>query len=125
MRSGQVARRMCTENDRRRQLPQLDPRKSLSRWGPLGVHQLRRSAVQPRPPRHRGERNALDRRSQVKMNKEMGSADVQGKREAAKRWANHVTADATVGTTWRYLLVSEDDVTDAKGSWAALKRLGT
>jgi len=30
---------MCTENDRRRQLPQLDPRKSLSRWGPLGVHQ--------------------------------------------------------------------------------------
>jgi type III restriction enzyme len=59
------------------------------------------------------------------MNKEMGSADVQGKREAAKRWANHVTADATVGTTWRYLLVSEDDVTDAKGSWAALKRLGT
>ena len=62
---------------------------------------------------------------EVKMNKEMGSADVQGKREAAKRWANHVTADATVGTTWRYLLVSESDVETAKGSLSALQKLGS
>jgi type III restriction enzyme len=61
---------------------------------------------------------------EVKMDKEMASADVQGKREAAKRWANYVTADAGVGATWRYLLVSESDVDTAKGSWPALKRLG-
>ncbi len=62
---------------------------------------------------------------EVKMDKEMASEDVQGKREAAKRWANHVSADDQVGVTWRYLLVSEADVTTAKGSWGALKRLGS
>ena len=61
---------------------------------------------------------------EVKMDKEMASADVQGKREAAMRWANHVSADATVGAAWRYLLVSESDVDTARGSWDALKRLG-
>jgi type III restriction enzyme len=61
---------------------------------------------------------------EVKMDKEMTSADVQAKREAAKRWANHVSADSTVGTRWRYLLVSESDINDAKDSWDALKRLG-
>jgi type III restriction enzyme len=62
---------------------------------------------------------------EVKMDKEMASEDVQGKREAAMRWANHVSADGTVGTTWRYLLVSESDISTAKGSWNALKQLAT
>ncbi|WP_254781979.1 hypothetical protein [Modestobacter sp. DSM 44400] len=62
---------------------------------------------------------------EVKMDTEMTSADVQAKREAAKRWANHVSADSGVGTKWRYLLVSESDVNDAKGSWDALKKLGS
>jgi type III restriction enzyme len=62
---------------------------------------------------------------EVKMDKEMSSETVQSKREAAIRWANHVSADVLVGTTWSYLLVSEADVTTAKGSWAALKALGT
>ncbi|MHB1988273.1 MAG: DEAD/DEAH box helicase [Acidimicrobiales bacterium] len=61
---------------------------------------------------------------EVKMDKEMSSEDVQGKREAALRWANHVSADDGVNTTWRYLLVSESDSSTAKGSWAALKGLG-
>lgn len=61
---------------------------------------------------------------EVKMNKEVASVDVQGKREAARRWANYVSADDRVDTTWRYLLVSEDDVKTAKGSWEALKGLG-
>ncbi|RDI73541.1 Type III restriction enzyme, res subunit [Gaiella occulta] len=61
---------------------------------------------------------------EVKMDKEVGSEDVQGKREAAKRWANHVTADPQVGVTWRYLLVSEADIKTAKGSWPALRKLG-
>jgi type III restriction enzyme len=62
---------------------------------------------------------------EVKMNKEMTSADVLGKRDAAIRWANTVTANDSVGVRWRYLLVSESDVDDAKGSWSALKKLGS
>lgn len=62
---------------------------------------------------------------EVKMDKEMTAEDVLGKRDAAKRWANHVSANESVAATWRYLLVSEWDVTSAKGSWPALKGLGT
>lgn len=61
---------------------------------------------------------------EVKMNKEMPTAEVQGKREAAIRWAQHVNADAKVMDAWRYLLVSEDHVKTAKGSWVALRQLG-
>ena len=61
---------------------------------------------------------------EVKMDKEMASEDVQEKRDAARRWANHVSADDSVRTIWRYLLVSETDVHTAKGSWEALKALG-
>jgi type III restriction enzyme len=61
---------------------------------------------------------------EVKMAKEMQAEDVLGKREAAMRWANHVSASDEVKTTWRYLLVSDDDVATAKGSWEALKKLG-
>jgi type III restriction enzyme len=61
---------------------------------------------------------------EVKMDKEMQSADVKGKREAAKRWATYVSTDSSVGTTWNYLLVSESDVKTAKGSWEALRALG-
>ena len=61
---------------------------------------------------------------ETKMDKEMTAADVQAKREAALRWANHVSASAEVGVQWRYLLVSETDINTAKGSWAALKKLG-
>lgn len=60
---------------------------------------------------------------EVKMDKEMSTAAVQGKREAAKRWANYVSSDESVGTSWKYLLASESDVATAKGSWAALKQL--
>jgi type III restriction enzyme len=62
---------------------------------------------------------------EVKMDKDMATPDVMGKRDAARRWANYVSADEKLGATrWRYLLVSETDVTTAKGSWAALKALG-
>ncbi len=62
---------------------------------------------------------------EVKMDKEMKSEDVQGKREAAQRWANHVSATKAVGAKWRYLLVSETDIKTAKGSWTALQKLGS
>jgi type III restriction enzyme len=61
---------------------------------------------------------------EVKMDKEMDAADVLGKREAARRWANHVSVDEHVKSRWRYLLASETDVEMARGSWTALKRLG-
>ncbi len=61
---------------------------------------------------------------EVKMDKEMMSADVQDKREAARRWANYVSSDEKVGTCWRYLLISERDMKTAKGSWEALRALG-
>jgi len=61
---------------------------------------------------------------EVKADNEMESADVQAKKEAAKRWANHVSADPSVDATWRYLLVSESQIKTAKDSWTALKSLG-
>ena len=61
---------------------------------------------------------------ETKMNKEMESEDVLGKREAAVRWAQHVSASDEVDVPWRYLLVSEADIATAKGSWEALKKLG-
>lgn len=61
---------------------------------------------------------------EVKGDKDMESEDVKGKREAAERWSNHVNADRNVKGRWEYLLVSESDIATAKGSWAALKKLG-
>ncbi len=61
---------------------------------------------------------------EVKMDKEMASDEVREKRDAARRWASHVSAEEAVGERWRYLLVSEADVKMARGSWEALKGLG-
>lgn len=61
---------------------------------------------------------------EAKMDKEMASADIQGKRVAAQKWSNYVSAGGKVGTGWRYLLASETDVTAARGSWPALAKLG-
>ena len=60
---------------------------------------------------------------EIKMEKEISSADVLGKAEAARRWVNHVNASEMVKTKWAYLLVAESDVEAAKGSWSALKSL--
>ena len=57
-----------------------------------------------------------------KADRELQSDTVVGKELAAKRWANHVSAQT--GTEWCYLLVGETDVAEARGSWAALKKLG-
>lgn len=61
---------------------------------------------------------------EVKADDQMGSDVVNGKRDAARRWANYVTADEKVDVTWRYLLVSESDIETARGLWGALKGLG-
>lgn len=57
-----------------------------------------------------------------KADRDLASEAVLGKELAAKRWAQHVSAQT--GTEWRYLLVGETDVAEARGSWAALKKLG-
>jgi type III restriction enzyme len=69
------------------------------------------------------EKSGLHVVVEIKMEKEGASADVLGKAEAAKRWVNHVNADAKTGAKWDYLLVLESDVASAKGSWSALKGL--
>lgn len=58
------------------------------------------------------------------MDKEIDATTVKGKRDAARRWANYVTADDSIAVPWRYLLASEADVETARGSWPALKALG-
>jgi type III restriction enzyme len=62
---------------------------------------------------------------EVKRDTDINSQEVQGKREAARRWVNHVNASDVVDVEWRYLLLSETDIKQAKGSWPALCSLGT
>ena len=62
---------------------------------------------------------------EVKSDKEAGSQEVAAKREAAKRWVNHVNADEKAEATWHYVLLTETDILDAKGAWSALKGLGS
>lgn len=75
---------------------------------------------------------------ETKMNKEVTSTEVQGKRDAARQWARRVDsirrgqqmdglfdAPGDAVLDWNYLLLSEDDVRHASGSWEAMKRLGT
>jgi type III restriction enzyme len=61
---------------------------------------------------------------EVKSDKDATSDEVQGKREAARRWVNHVNAEDNADEKWAYLLVTETDIAQAKGSWSALSALG-
>lgn len=55
----------------------------------------------------------------------MGSAEVAGKRLAAKGFLTTVNSLGLDDAKWRYLLLSETDVADADGSWDHLKSFGT
>lgn len=70
------------------------------------------------------EMDGTHRIVEVKSDKDAKTIDVREKREAAMRWANHVSADGGAGE-WSYVLLIEDDIRTAKGSWSALKRLGS
>ncbi|TFV91182.1 DEAD/DEAH box helicase family protein [Blastococcus sp. CT_GayMR16] len=61
---------------------------------------------------------------ETKMNREMTSAEVVAKRRAALTWANTVNNSGQADGKWRYLLLSEDDVDDAAGSWGHMKGFG-
>lgn len=62
---------------------------------------------------------------EVKSDREVGSEEVQAKREAARRWVNHVNADGQVEQKWAYVLVTESDIKQAKGAWVSLRSLGS
>jgi type III restriction enzyme len=62
---------------------------------------------------------------EIKSDKDITSDEVLAKREAARRWVNYVNSDDKVTSQWRYVLVSENDISDAKGSWPALRALGS
>jgi type III restriction enzyme len=63
---------------------------------------------------------------EVKADIDLEDEAVVEKASAARRWANYCSTDAKVKKTakWDYLLVGESDIKTAKGSWAALKKLG-
>lgn len=59
---------------------------------------------------------------EVKSEKDLATLDVQAKRQAAEKWAATVTADpASEGIKWRYLLLGEVDIANAKGDWKAMR----
>ena len=57
---------------------------------------------------------------ETKADRDLETANVEAKRDAARRWANHVSADDRVSDEWNYLLVGETDLRRAKGDWPAL-----
>ena len=64
---------------------------------------------------------------EVKADNQMLAADVQAKRQSAKKWVNYVNGLEDVQARkerWTYVLVSEADIKQVNGSWDALKRFG-
>lgn len=61
---------------------------------------------------------------EVKADRDREREDVQAKRRAASRWANHVSADPKTGAEWGYLLVYETEVQSARGAWTNVVALG-
>lgn len=57
---------------------------------------------------------------ETKADRELQTENVQAKRQAAQRWANHVSADERVSEQWGYLLVGETDLRQARGDWNGL-----
>jgi len=57
---------------------------------------------------------------ETKADRDLQTENVQAKRQAAQRWANHVSADERVTERWSYLLVGETDLKQARGDWEAL-----
>ena len=64
---------------------------------------------------------------EVKADNQMLAADVQAKRQSARKWVNYVNGLEEVQSRnerWSYVLVSESDIKQVKGAWDALKRFG-
>lgn len=70
-----------------------------------------------------GDRTLLE----VKADDRVDDQSVVAKRESARQWVNYANGHLDVqsrGEVWRYLLVSESDIRQSKGSWNALKNFG-
>ena len=61
---------------------------------------------------------------ETKADKDVDSAEVIEKRRAARKWASTVNSSPDVHIEWKYLLLSEQDVDDALGSWEHMKGFG-
>ncbi len=61
---------------------------------------------------------------EVKADKDMTTAEVAAKRRAARKWARTANSVEEVNATWSYLLVGEQEIEDALGSWEHLKGFG-
>lgn len=61
---------------------------------------------------------------EVKADKDMTTAEVAAKRRAARKWARTANSVEGVNATWSYLLVGEQEIEDALGSWEHLKGFG-
>jgi len=57
---------------------------------------------------------------ETKADRDLQTENVRAKRQAAQRWANHVSADERVSDHWNYLLIGETDLRQARGDWHAL-----
>jgi type III restriction enzyme len=57
---------------------------------------------------------------ETKADRDLQTEKVEAKRDAAKRWANHVSTDVRVSERWHYLLIGETDLRQARGDWRAL-----
>jgi type III restriction enzyme len=62
---------------------------------------------------------------ETKANRDTATSEVQEKRKAARKWAQTVNSSPQVDIDWKYLLLSEDDVDDAQGSWEHMKGFGS
>ena len=60
---------------------------------------------------------------EVKLDADLESESVKGKREAALRWANHVNYSDEDHHKWGYVLAGESDIATARGTWSALGSL--
>ena len=60
---------------------------------------------------------------EVKADRHANDEDVRSKATAAIRWANRVSADDSGNGKWKYILATESDLADSRGSWTALTRL--
>lgn len=60
---------------------------------------------------------------ETKADRELATDAVLAKKEAARRWANHVSSSEPIrkrGNEWRYLMVSETELFQAKDDWGSL-----
>ncbi len=60
---------------------------------------------------------------ETKADRDLATDAVVAKKEAARRWANHVSSSDPVrerGNEWRYLMVSETELFQAKDDWESL-----